>query len=199
MAAIDKWVVRRVLGWLARNNGKIKNNNVYSINLSGQSLCDDGFLQFCITELDQSRVDPRQICFEITETAAISNWRHANQFVSALKSRGCQFALDDFGSGMSSFAYLKNLPVDYIKIDGAFVSDMLSDPVDQVMVNAINQIGQVMGIKTIAEFVENEDILNILKVMQVDFAQGYGIHMPEALEPLNFKVHYLSDDKFRII
>ncbi|MCI0505457.1 MAG: EAL domain-containing protein [Gammaproteobacteria bacterium] len=199
MAAIDKWVVKRVLGWLHRKHGKIKNNDVYSINLSGQSLCDDGFLQFCITELDESRVDPRQICFEITETAAISNWRHANQFVSALKSRGCQFALDDFGSGMSSFAYLKNLPVDYIKIDGAFVSDMLSDPVDQVMVIAINQIGQVMGIKTIAEFVENEDILNILKVMQVDFAQGYGIHMPEALEPLNFKVHYLSDDKFKII
>ena len=198
MATIDRWVIQRVLGWLNKKTGKIRNNDVYSINLSGQSLCDDGFLQFCINELDQSRIDPKQICFEITETAAISNWSHANQFVSALKSRGCQFALDDFGSGMSSFAYLKNLSVDYIKIDGAFVSDMLSDPVDQVMVTAINQIGQVMGIKTIAEFVENEDILNLLKTIQVDFAQGYGIHIPEALEPLNFKVHYLSDDKFQM-
>jgi len=198
MAAVDRWVVQRVLGWLGKNNTKIKDNDVYSVNLSGQSLCDDGFLQYCINQLDNSRVNPQQLCFEITETAAISNWSHASQFVAALKSRGCQFALDDFGSGMSSFAYLKNLPVDYIKIDGAFVSDMLSDPVDQVMVNAINQIGQVMGIKTIAEFVENQDILKLLKEMQVDYAQGFGIHVPEALEPLNFKVHYLSDDKFKI-
>ncbi|HEY5603642.1 MAG TPA: EAL domain-containing protein [Gammaproteobacteria bacterium] len=198
MSAIDRWVVKRVLGWLTKKTSKIKSTDIYSVNLSGQSLCDDGFLQFCINELDQSRVNPRHICFEITETAAISNWSHASQFVTALKSRGCQFALDDFGSGMSSFAYLKNLPVDYIKIDGSFVSDMLSDPVDQVMVSAINQIGQVMGIKTIAEFVENEAILDLLKEIQVDFAQGFGIHVPEALEPLNIKVHYLSDDKFKI-
>jgi len=198
MSSIDRWVIKHVLSWLNKKEGKIRDNDVYSINLSGQSLCDDGFLQFCINELDASRVNPNQICFEITETAAISNWSHANQFVTALKSRGCQFALDDFGSGMSSFAYLKNLDVDYIKIDGTFVSDMLSDPVDQVMVNAINQIGQVMGIKTIAEFVENDDILNLLKAIRVDFAQGYGIHVPEALEPLNLKVHYISDDKFKV-
>ncbi len=199
MVSVDRWVVHRVLYWLNKQETSSKSNtNVYSINISGQSLCDDGFLQYCLNELDKSRVNPHQLCFEITETAAISNWSHASQFVSALKSRGCLFALDDFGSGMSSFAYLKHLPVDYIKIDGAFVSDMLSDPVDQVMVNAINQIGQVMGIKTIAEFVESQDILNILKEMEVDFAQGYGIHMPEALEPLDFKVHYLSDDKFKV-
>ena len=198
MVAIDRWVVQRVFGWLKKNSHKIKPHDVYSINLSGQSLCDDSFLQYCINEMGSSQIMPEHICFEITETAAISNWSHASQFVAALKSRGCQFALDDFGSGMSSFAYLKNLPVDYIKIDGAFVSDMITDPVDQVMVNAINQIGQAMGIKTIAEFVENQDILNMLKEMHVDFAQGFGVHVPEALEPLNFKVHYLSDDKYKI-
>ncbi|MGD8567777.1 MAG: EAL domain-containing protein [Gammaproteobacteria bacterium] len=198
MVAIDRWVLRRVFSWLGKNSQKIKPHDVYSINLSGQSLCDDSFLQFCVSEIVNSKIDPRNICFEITETAAISNWSHASAFVTALKSRGCRFALDDFGSGMSSFNYLKNLPVDYIKIDGAFVSDMLTDSVDQVMVNAINQIGQSMGIKTIAEFVENQEILEMLKQMHVDFAQGFGVHVPEALEPLNFKVHYLSDDKYKI-
>jgi EAL domain-containing protein (putative c-di-GMP-specific phosphodiesterase class I) len=198
MVAIDRWVIKRVFGWLKKNERKIKPKDVYSVNLSGQSLCDDGFLQFCINEMGTRQVNPANICFEITETAAISNWSHASQFVAALKSRGCQFALDDFGSGMSSFNYLKNLPVDYIKIDGAFVSDMLTDPVDQVMVNAINKIGQSMGIKTIAEFVENQEILAMLKDMNVDFAQGFGVHVPEALEPLNFKVHYISGDKFKI-
>jgi len=187
MASIDRWVIRRMLCWLNENEQHIHPSDVYSINLSGQSLCNDSFLQFCINELTVSRVNPTHICFEITETAAISNWSHANQFVSALKSRGCKFALDDFGSGMSSFTYLKKLAIDYIKIDGAFVSDMLSDPVDQVMVEAINQIGQVMGIKTIAEFVENPEILNLLKEIKVDYAQGFGVHVPEILDKFQFQ------------
>ena len=197
MVLIDRWVISHVLDWLNKNKTYLNGGDVYSINLSGQSLCDDSFLQFCINELTSSRVDPRQICFEITETAAISNWSHANQFVTALKSRGCKFALDDFGSGMSSFTYLKKLSIDYIKIDGAFVSDMLADPVDQVMVEAINQIGQVMGIKTIAEFVESQEILNLLKEIKVDYAQGFGVHVPENLEHLSSQINSLLTGTFK--
>jgi diguanylate cyclase (GGDEF)-like protein/PAS domain S-box-containing protein len=182
MVAIDRWVVHHALGWLYRTFGDTVPQDVYAINLSGQSIGDSAFLQFCVEELERSQMAPQCICFEITETAAISNWSHASEFVAVLKSLGCRFALDDFGSGMSSFGYLKNLAVDYIKIDGAFVADMLKDPVDHVMVSAINQIGQVMGSKTIAEFVEEKSILNALKELGVDYAQGYGVHHPDQVE-----------------
>ena len=182
MVAIDRWVVHQALSWLKQTIGISVTQDVYSINLSGQSIGDARFLQFCIDELTSSKVPPQCICFEITETAAILNWSHASLFVAELKALGCRFALDDFGSGMSSFGYLKNLAVDFIKIDGAFVSDMLKDPIDNVMVDAINQIGQVMGSKTIAEFVEDEATLRALKEMGVNYAQGYGIHKPEPLK-----------------
>ena len=181
MVAIDRWVVRHALDWLKQTLGDKVSPDVYSINLSGQSIGDSDFLQFCKEELSRSQVAPQCVCFEITETAAILNWSHASQFVSELKSLGCRFALDDFGSGMSSFGYLKNLAVDFIKIDGAFVADMLKDPVDKVMVAAINQIGQVMGSKTIAEFVEDDATLKSLAELGVDYAQGFGIHEPEQL------------------
>jgi len=183
MVAIDRWVVRSAFTWLYEQRKNLKEEDIYSINLSGQSLCDADFLKFCVEEISRSGVKASGVCFEITETAAISNWTHASDFVTALREQGCQFALDDFGSGMSSLGYLKNLAVDYLKIDGAFVADMLKDPIDRVMVTAINQIGQVMGSKTIAEFVENQQTLDALSEVGVDYAQGFAIHKPQPLDP----------------
>jgi EAL domain-containing protein (putative c-di-GMP-specific phosphodiesterase class I) len=150
--------------------------------LATPSVNDDRFLAFLIDKINVSGVIPHKICFEITETAAISNLVKASHFIKTVKALGCSFSLDDFGSGMSSFSYLKNLPVDYLKIDGSFVRDMVSDPIDRAMVESINNIGHVMGIKTIAEFVENNAILEALRSIGVDYAQGYGIAEPVILE-----------------
>ena len=124
------------------------------------------------------------MCFEITETAAISNMIVARKFISTLKELGCRFSLDDFGSGLSSFGYLKILPVDYLKIDGMFVKNIADDPIDRAMVKSINEIGQVMGMQTIAECVENEKIKGMLREIGVDYAQGYGIGKPLSIDEL---------------
>jgi EAL domain-containing protein (putative c-di-GMP-specific phosphodiesterase class I) len=145
------------------------------------SICEEHFLEYVLQQFDLFKVAPNLICFEITETAAIINLTSAAVFIRELKNIGCRFSLDDFGSGMSSFAYLKHLPVDYLKIDGAFVKDMLLDPIDCAMVEAINHIGHVMGIQTIAEFVENNQIQEKLREIGVDFAQGYGVEKPHPL------------------
>jgi EAL domain-containing protein (putative c-di-GMP-specific phosphodiesterase class I) len=138
-------------------------------------------LDYVIAEFEQFNVLPERICFEITETAAITNLSAATRFISVLRNRGCRFALDDFGSGLSSFGYLKNLQVNYLKIDGHFVKHMIDDPINQSIVEAINQIGHAMGILTIAEFVENDQILAKLKEIGVDYAQGFGISKPKPL------------------
>jgi EAL domain-containing protein (putative c-di-GMP-specific phosphodiesterase class I) len=182
MAMIDRWVVTNTLEWLAANPLASNNHPQFlSINLSGQSLGDKNFLQHIVDEFARTGVSAERICFEITETSAIANIGRAKDFISILKQRGCCFALDDFGSGMSSYSYLKNLDVDYLKIDGVFVKDVAQDPVDFAMVESINRIGHVMGIKIIAEFVEDEPTLEKLREIGVDYAQGFGIHRPEAL------------------
>jgi EAL domain-containing protein (putative c-di-GMP-specific phosphodiesterase class I) len=150
-----------------------------SINLSGQSFCEPGFQEYLIDQVLSSKLPTEKICFEITETVAVSNLSQAMDFMQAVKQIGCKFSLDDFGSGMSSFTYLKNLPVDYLKIDGYFVKTILENKIDHAMVESINQIGQVMGLKTIAEFVENDAILEELKKIGVNYGQGYGIGKPE--------------------
>ena len=127
---------------------------------------------------------PKKICFEITETAAISNFLNALEFIGAVRDLGCQFALDDFGSGMSSFAYLKKLPVDILKIDGLFIKDILNNPVDMAMVKSINEVGHVMGLKTIGEYVENRAILEVLTVLEVDAFQGFEVAKPAPIEEL---------------
>jgi diguanylate cyclase (GGDEF)-like protein/PAS domain S-box-containing protein len=176
---IDRWVLEETFSLLSTNPDFLKQNNFCSINLSGQSITDDTFLDFAISKINESGIDAMKICFEITETAAISNLNTASKFMSSLKELGCRFALDDFGSGLSSFAYLKNLPVDYLKIDGMFVKDIVDDPIDRSMVKSINEIGQVMGMKTIAEFVENDEIKGMLREIGVNYAQGYGIGKPQ--------------------
>jgi diguanylate cyclase (GGDEF)-like protein len=183
MPDVDRWVIRnsfKLLGAQCSNDC----DWVCTINLSGQSLCDNTFLDFVTRQLDLSGVNPDRICFEITETAAVANLVKASHFISVLKGMGCRFALDDFGSGLSSFAYLKNLKVDYLKIDGSFVRDMMNDPIDRSLVEAINEIGHVIGIQTIAEFVENNDILETLRKIGVDYAQGYAIAKPAPLEEI---------------
>ena len=172
MPQIDRWIVGTVLAHAAANA------TTYAINLSGATVCDETFLAFVQQSFRDHGTDPRRICFEITETAAIANLRQATALIRELKVMGCRFSLDDFGSGMSSFAYLKHLPVDYLKIDGSFVKDMLDDPVDRAMVESINHIGHVMKLRTVAEFVENDAVLDALREIGVDYAQGYGVQKP---------------------
>ncbi len=181
---LDRWVLRTAFEWFSYHPQELERVLVCSINLSGSSLGDNAFLEFIIRQFDKGVMPPEKICFEITETAAIANLTSATHFIKALKTRGCYFALDDFGSGLSSFAYLKNLPVDFLKIDGMFVKDMVDDPIDFSMVRSINDMGHVMGKKTIAEFVENDAILERLCELGVDYAQGYGIGRPRPIEEM---------------
>lgn len=178
MPKVDRWVIAQVFEYIGSTscNGA---DHVVSINLSGTSMADDGLLSFILNRSEVYKVDLSRICFEVTETAAISNLTKATNFIKELKARGCRFSLDDFGSGLSSFAYLKNLPIDYIKIDGSFVVDMLNDPIDKAMVEAIVRVGHVMQVKVIAEWVENEETLNLLKEMGVDYVQGYYLGEPK--------------------
>lgn len=180
MVSIDRWVVEHTLFWLANQNGE-NALTLWGINLSGQSLGDEHFLDFVLQLLDQTGVRGEQLCFEITETAAISNLARAKIFIQAVRQRGCKMALDDFGSGLSSFAYLKTLHVDYLKIDGIFVKDMVDDEFDLAMVRSINEIGQLLGMLTIAEFVESPMILERIRELGVDAAQGFEVGMPERL------------------
>jgi len=186
MPAIDRWVVSATFKWLRDHKAHAQHIGFFAINLSGHSLSDEHFLEFVSAQLEEMELSGDNICFEITETAAVANLTQAMHFMNTLKARGCRFALDDFGSGMSSFAYLKNLPVDYLKIDGNFVRDIMVDRVDHAMVRAINQVGQVMGIKTVAEFVESRAVLAELRKIGVDYAQGYCIAEPKPLEQFSW-------------
>jgi EAL domain-containing protein (putative c-di-GMP-specific phosphodiesterase class I) len=152
-----------------------------AINLSGASLNDDKFLEFLEDALRRTPIACHALCFEITETVAVNNFERIREVMLSLKQFGCRFSLDDFGSGMSSFSYLKNLPVDYLKIDGALVRNIVEDAADFAMVEAINRVGGALGLKTIAEFVETEASLQRLRDIGVDYAQGYVIHRPEPL------------------
>lgn len=186
MKEVDRWVLLHAIAWLSSPNGKRKGAHI-AINLSGQSLSDRSFLKYAEAVIKRSDLKPKQICLEITETSAISNLNNATTFINSMRKLGCEVALDDFGSGLSSFSYLKSLPVDYLKIDGIFVKNLADNDVDYAMVKSINEVGHAMGKKTIAEYVENEAILAKLKEIGVDYAQGFGVHKPIALEHIKIK------------
>ena len=176
--SIDRWVIENAFRWLVSEADERERLAMCSINLSGQSLGDDKFLPFVIDQFQKSGIEASKICFEITETAAVASFSQANRFIQALKELGCKFALDDFGTGLSSFGYLKHFPVDFLKIDGSFVREILHDPIDREMVRSINEIGHLTGKQTIAEFAENAEIIQMLTSIGVDYAQGYGISQP---------------------
>ncbi|MDN0077082.1 EAL domain-containing protein [Crenobacter sp. SG2303] len=181
MPLIDRWVVKMAFATLADllDDEEPCPIATCAINLSGASIGDEQFLGFLYQQFKLNSIPPSLICFEVTETSAIANLSSASRFMNELRALGCRFSLDDFGAGMSSFAYLKHLPVDYLKIDGSFVKDMLDDPIDRAMVEAIHQIGHVMGKSTIAEFVESAAVIEMLADIGVDYAQGYAIGRPQ--------------------
>ncbi len=182
MSTLDRWVIHEALSQLADRNRDGEARYTIAINLSGTSLSEDRFLDFVINELKAQKLPAGAICFEITETAAISNLSRVIYFMQTLKKLGCKFSLDDFGSGLSSFTYLKNLPVDYLKIDGQFIRHVAEDNVDESMVRAISEVGHAMGIETIAERVETKQVLDKLGTLGVEFAQGYYIARPASIE-----------------
>jgi diguanylate cyclase (GGDEF)-like protein/PAS domain S-box-containing protein len=183
MSKLDRWVIHEALTELAdRTPDADTARFTIAINLSGTSLSEDRFLEYVIDELEKQKLPADAICFEITETAAISNLSRVIHFMQVLKKLGCKFSLDDFGSGLSSFTYLKNLPVDYLKIDGQFIHNVAEDSVDESMVMAINQVGKAMGIETIAERVESKKVLDKLSELGVEFAQGYYIARPTSVQ-----------------
>jgi diguanylate cyclase (GGDEF)-like protein len=181
MHNVDRWVIGEAFRWLSENRERLDELGLCAINLSGQSLGESTLHEYILEQLRYYGLPAEKISFEITETAVVSRLDQAARFISLLKRRGFRFALDDFGTGMSSFAYLKHLPVDYLKIDGGFVRNMLNDPIDRAMVESINHIGHLMGLQTIAEYVEDDQTLEQLIDIGVDYAQGYGVVQPMPL------------------
>ncbi|MES9940082.1 MAG: EAL domain-containing protein [Candidatus Thiodiazotropha sp. 6PLUC2] len=185
MQRLDRWVVNTIFTYLGKDRERCDDGRLYFINLSGTSLSDPGFFNFIQERMNHLKVPPQAICFEVTETAAINNLGTTENFIQEIREMGCFFALDDFGTGLSSFSYLKSLSVDFLKIDSSFVKQVEGDEMSRAIVDAINTIGHVAGLKTIAEFVERQETRVVLQEMGVDFAQGYGIQRPEPLEPDN--------------
>ncbi len=181
MPRIDRWVIHQAFSRIARRSGPLRSCSEYAINLSGQSLSDQGLLAFIQSEQRAFGIQPESICFEITETAVVANIDRASELIKALRAEGFKIALDDFGSGLSSFQYLKRLEVDKLKIDGAFVQDVANDAIDEAMVRAIVQVAHQMRIETVAEYVADDESLECLKAIGVDFAQGFHIAKPELL------------------
>jgi diguanylate cyclase (GGDEF)-like protein len=182
MAAVDRWVIRRVLDWVAAHQHLLDDVGSFAINVSGQSMNDETFPDFVLQEFERTQAPTRKICFEITETAAIANLDNAREFMNRMKIIGCRFSLDDFGTGLSSYSYLRNLPVDFVKIDGVFVKSLIEDSDDCAVVRSINEISHFLGKETIAECVESPMILERIREIGIDYAQGFHIGKPMLLD-----------------
>ena len=179
MPQIDRWVVSKAIAMIAAEAEAIKPRGInFAINLSGQSLGDDAILDFIDEELGASGLQADSLCFEVTESAAVSNLRKAQAFIDTLRERGCRISLDDFGAGLSSFAYLKNFNVDILKIDGSFIRDITDNRISEAMVAAITEVARVMELETVAEYVETEDTRALVEKLGVNFAQGHAIGLP---------------------
>ncbi len=181
MADVDRWVVQTSLTALGRGGIRLPAQRSLAINLSGQTLGDPQFLEFVVDVLDRTGVSPNQLCFEVTENSVITNIEHAQRFIGVLHGMGCQFALDDFGRGLSSFGNLKNLSLDYLKIDGSFIRNLAADSVNQAMVAAMIKLARTLKFQVIAEQVEDGESLETAKMMGVDFVQGYHLGRPQPL------------------
>ena len=188
MPRIDLWVIDSLFNYLSKTNFSAWDNVCFSINISGASLNDNQFFRYLYQKFQHHKLPAKMFCFEITETIAINNLSQASKFISTLKSLGCSFALDDFGKGMSSLTYLKNLPVDYLKIDGSFIKEINTEPVTKAMVQAIHYLAEALGVKTIAEFAENQDIVDILTELNIDYAQGYHFGKPALINCSSFRI-----------
>jgi EAL domain-containing protein (putative c-di-GMP-specific phosphodiesterase class I) len=184
---LDRWVIAAAFSWMKRNLPNLPDVDRFFINLSGDTLGDRELAHHVVQSLRESDISPERIGFEITEAAAINNLTRANQLIAELRKLGISFALDDFGAGMSSFAYLKALTVDYLKIDGMFIANLADDPVNFEMVSAINRIGHVMGKRTVAECVEQTGVLEKLRELGVDYAQGFALGLPVPIDELLLK------------
>lgn len=183
MSGIDRWVVSHVIDWIEQHQAEANLPRIL-INLSALSYIDEVFLAFLVNKLENTSIDTSRLAFEITETAAVNNIELANNFLDRIREFGCRFALDDFGTGFSTFAYLKQLPIDYLKIDGSLVRSISHNSIDREMVRAINEVGHIVGAKTIAEFVENDEIVQTLKSLNVDYGQGFGLQRPAKIDGL---------------
>jgi EAL domain-containing protein (putative c-di-GMP-specific phosphodiesterase class I) len=181
---LDRWVITTALQWIAAHRSQIERVSRIFINLSGDSVGDPQLQEFIRQSILDLSVPPQRVGFEITETAAIGNLTRANQLIAGLRALGCAFALDDFGSGVSSFAYLKALTVDYLKIDGLFIGNIVADRIDYEMVRSITDIGHVMGKKVVAESVENLEAMEKLRQIGVDFVQGFAVGMPVSIDSI---------------
>jgi EAL domain-containing protein (putative c-di-GMP-specific phosphodiesterase class I) len=178
---VDRWVVQAALTALGNGGLSVPLGRSLTINLSGQTLADSGFLEFVVDCLDHSGVLPQQICFEVTESSVIANFEQARRFIGVLHGMGCSFALDDFGSGIGSFTQLRSLPMDYLKIDGTYMRSLNADSVNQAMVQAMVRLARTLNFAVIAEQVEDQATLTIAQRMGVDYAQGFAIARPEPM------------------
>jgi diguanylate cyclase (GGDEF)-like protein len=184
MIAVDRWVIRNSFEWLARNEDVVSDVAAFSINLSGQSLNNEQLIEYIYEQVARTSVPIEKVCFEVTETTGVSNLSDTSDFIQTIKGTGCKFSLDDFGTGMSSYSYLKNLPVDYLKIDGIFIKDILNNQNDYAVVKSVTEIGHFMDKLVVAEFVQDEESAELLKEIGVDYLQGFGISRPHKLDDL---------------
>jgi EAL domain-containing protein (putative c-di-GMP-specific phosphodiesterase class I) len=184
MSEVDQWVVLSVFDWIENNQKTFEILGGFSINLSGESMNSQEFLDFLKQTLSTCNIPLEKIIFEITETVAADNFQFIQTFIKQIKSFKCKFSLDDFGSGYSSFSYLKRLEVDYLKIDGIFVKDIVNNSTDAAIVSSMNEIAHFLNLKTTAEYVENDEVFTLLKNIGVDYVQGWGIEKPRLLTDL---------------